>query len=433
MPGHDIVPTPHGSHQFSQSGLSALGQAREEKASIQAKAIDLASREMPEDIDALAQHSAMAQEDLEVQVATSVKGLSDLSDVVRAKTRACHQANWAYATPRDALTPNIWKTLGITYAVFWGETGMNTMVLSAEGKMSPADALIIAAIFSFVNITIAQLIGFLALRNMGYRLRPELEAEDPRPRKARRFGLIFLLVGLPILFVQFFAAARFRVNGSHEDVFSFERVSFLETFNDSIALLLIAIALVCAAINVLKGYSGYIEPLPGFAEPWKAVDVIDEEASAHTESSIEQIEDAAENAADIIEQTGAEIEEDVSAFSNDLKELVSEIHSLNAFIDTACRTEINLARSLHSAREFVPANADGAEAEIKSVFDALKIEETNLQPLHDKLHRAKGLLIRVEALRNDMELKLSGSIARIETAHGRYHTDRPLFDRTLIQ
>ncbi len=133
-----------------------------------------------------------------------------------------------------------------------GEGGMTATTMIAEGRMDVVAGIGYGMIFACINVIVGMVAGYFCLRYVGLRLNsPAPETGDSLKRFAAKAGFAFFILTLIVLI---FSAARVRTLGGHEHIFTFTEVSFLATFNDGLAIIIIVIGLVSSLIAIWKGY-----------------------------------------------------------------------------------------------------------------------------------------------------------------------------------
>lgn len=427
--GTNLVPT---QTHLTQSGLKRAEELGIERAEIEALAEDINAQVVPTDIADLETHLSEAGARLRDQKDAALSLLKRQTQIRVEGLQAFQQCQWEHALTRDAIRPNVTATLLISYLFFSMEALAKAAVMSAGGLMSPEAALLFGAIFAFINVLLAQLMGYFGLRYLRYRQRDTLEEENAIPRKLRRFGLIFLLGAGAILTNLIFVAARVRVTGSHEDIYSFTEVSFLATFNNGFSLIIIAIAFASTVVGIQKGYSGYGDSNPEIEARAKAIERTDQDAEQSANLNMDQIEGAALKVCEIAEQQTHEIR----GISQTLEASAQELNHLskvqNAKCETSCLKELSRLESLSTGRQFVGGAPISSPEGVRAVFDALRVDEEAFSDVNAKVEHAKGLVVRAEAALSQFEAQCDAAITEIEGELSQYFATEPVLDRTRI-
>ncbi|MEM6410176.1 MAG: hypothetical protein AAF683_01415 [Pseudomonadota bacterium] len=236
-----------------------------------------------------------------------------------------------------------WMNTVLLIIPFWLlEGGMAGAILIAEGRMDVVAGLGYGLIFALVNILLGVLIGYLPLRYLSYRT--PLDLSDPDADQGltantlliRGLSSLALVVGLAAEAVLIFGAARLRALGSHEGVFDFSEIGFWETFDDSLAIILVVIGTSSVILAVMKGYSGLTDPIPGYSEAFfSATADIEDAAEDIVDEADEAIESLSEAALDQAEERIAAARERPAQAFDALNEMAADIDAHNDAVRTA--------------------------------------------------------------------------------------------------
>lgn len=184
-----------------------------------------------------------------------------------------------------------------------------------------------------------------------------------------------------------FTGGRVRVTGGHDAIFDFSTVSFGATFNDGLALVVMVAAALSVALAVAKGFSGFIDPVPGYSAHASAGQTIIGAAEEQVEEGLEGISEIAEGAEDEIS--------DGFADPDKVKTLSEAIMRFNGRVDEdraqmAVMAEETWQRDCHIAGSAVPKSAV-----VTPMLDALKLDAAALNggqasiPTLDRLRAAR--------------------------------------------
>lgn len=214
-----------------------------------------------------------------------------------SRARDCIVSKWSYQTTRDASFPNRFWTVFTSSALIVLEASATAAILAESGRvpleLAGALGLTVAGTANVAG-TIGGLVG---LRYAGYRKRPEIEAERPWHFLARRLGgAAVVSVCALTQGVLGFAAARLRTPGGDEALFDFVAAPLSSTLNSGMSLGLLAMSATFAAIALAKGRDGWLDPMPGFQEPFARLRKVDDEAANIADQAAERIDAAADDA-----------------------------------------------------------------------------------------------------------------------------------------
>lgn len=285
---------------------------------------------------------------------------------------------------RALKKPDVLGTMAMVTVGWTAETVLATVSLAADGHVDVVTAMGIGAAFSTANSGVGLATG-QALRFANYRNQADNSRKGDRLVRGFGIGGVAGLLGTAALLL--FTAARVRVTGSHDSVFDFTDVGVFATFNDAFAIIIAATAALSFGIAVAKGYSGFSDPILGFADHVGTAGAkIPEQAQDLVEDALEQLDDIAEAA-----------EEDVLALWDDADEidaLVKDILDFNASIEIA-KAELRVFVIRDWEEHSIVADAVLPRPEMDfSAFDALHIDPSQLsfaepqQALIDQLRAA---------------------------------------------
>lgn len=301
---------------------------------------------------------------------------------------------------RDLKTPDKLITSFLIMLGWLVETIFTTISLVADGHLDLIPAMGFAATFSTVTVGLGIAAG-ACLRYVLYRSQNPLQR--PIYRKVRRFGRAGLDFVLIIAFLMIFVGGRVRVTGGHENIFEFSDVSFAATFDDGLALVIMVAAGLSFAMSVVKGYSGFSDPVVGYEDhAGRQAAGIDDDAA-----------NIADNAVDVVGEILADAEDDIADLlepSNDLFDLQAAIAAYNADVLNA-KDEVRVfAEEERERQEFASGHRLPPDAMNLEPFDKLLIDP-------DALPEPQALSEELDALR---QAHLDAS-TRITTALATYY------------
>ncbi|MEL6767081.1 MAG: hypothetical protein AAFP17_07870 [Pseudomonadota bacterium] len=278
-------------------------------------------------------------QDIVAQAQQALEGLATKRDAAGGFYRLIQATYQTFRPPR--LTD--WMNTILVIIPFWVlEGGMAGAILIAEGRMDVVAGLGYGLIFALVNILPGVLIGYLPLRHLAYRT--PLDVSDPDADQGltantlliRGLSAIGLIIGLAAEAVLIFGAARLRALGSHDGVFDFSEIGLWETFDDSLAIIVVVIGVCSVILAVMKGYSGLTDPIPGYAEAYlSATADIDDAAEDIVDEAEEAIEKLSETALDQAEERIATAKERPTHAFDALNEIAADIDAHNDDVRTA--------------------------------------------------------------------------------------------------
>lgn len=409
--------------QEMQSPIASFGAGR---AAIQNDIRQLEHEAAPPSVPELDRQVEQAFETIRKTTENAQAALAKLSVRRQAKAQYFRFLAWLNGITRNIITPDPYNTVFIVM-VFWLLEGLLTgTMMIAEGRMGIVIGFAYGLVFALVNVIVAVLTGFYALRYMTYRAKsPEPEDNDRLIRRVALGGFAFAIL---ILLVLIFSAARVRALGTHHGIFDFETVGFFQTFDDGIAIIIIVIGIASSFIGIIKGYGGFADPVPGLSQAKRdAEDGINEQAQDIVEDYSGLIEDAVESVAERVEDSL----EDISEITANRRERFSQA---SAAVD-AHNNDIQQAKgdlsAKHNLRVRIKEELTGKRCACPpldlSGLDALLIDPPSLNLLDKSpdmsadIERLRGRILDLEAFRDQ-------AIIQIKTAHAEFLASAPDLD-----
>ena len=328
---------------------------------------------------------------------------------------------------RPATKPDPLKAILLVMICGLTEGAMAGALMVGEGAMLPTQGLMFGMVFAFINIAVAITGSFYGLR---YGLNTKAAAGSNGSKDFRRlggwacFGFSLLIVILLIV-----TASRVRAVGSHHDIFSWDKVGFLQGFNDGFAVALLALVIVSSFIAYAKGYSGFSDPVPGYTKARREVeDDIIAEISALREQYEQDVDDAFEEtedqALDAIDDAEAYLED----IEDDLNALIQDVAAHNDALESVkdmLRQQADIqARNYEAVTRQAPEVVPDLEL---SAFDALRLEPPALTDLPN-LTDVQSQITHIRVTLAELTQTHSGTIAGIADAHGAFLAASPDLD-----
>ncbi|MEM8625815.1 MAG: hypothetical protein AAGG47_20185 [Pseudomonadota bacterium] len=323
---------------------TTLGRLRSQSASIRAdaRAVLAKASSAGTSTDPVAQTLDAAEgamQDIVAQAQQALEGLAAKRDAAGGYYRLIQAT---YQTFRPPKITDWMNTILVIIPFSLLEGGMAGAILIAEGRMDVVAGLGYGLIFALVNILTGILVGYLPARHLAYRT--PLDLSDPAADQGLTFNTLLIRglsafgvgVGLAAEAVLIFGAARLRALGSHEGVFDFSEIGFWETFDDSLAIIVVVIGVCSVILAMMKGYSGLSDPIPGYAEAYlSATADIDDAAEDIVDEAEEAIETLSEAALDQAEKRIAAAKERPALAFDALNEIAADIDAHNDDVRTA--------------------------------------------------------------------------------------------------
>lgn len=333
---------------------------------------------------------------------------------------------WLNGITRNVTTPEWSDTLSILMVFWLFEGGLTGTMMIAEGRMDVRTGFSYGGVFALVNIITALITGYYPLRYLTYRLNsPEPEPHDHIIRKVALGGFVFSIFTLLVLI---FSAARVRALGTHDGIFDFTAVGFFETFNDGIAIIIIVIGLASSFIAIVKGYSGFSDPVPGLSQARRdaedgineqALDIIDDYAELADKAADGAIE-RVETSLDDIEDITADKRQRFSQASAAIDAHNNHIHEVKGRLSAKHRGRIHIKEALSGKRcACLPLDL--------KAFDALLLEPLDLGLL-DKCSDMSADIERIRSRLSDLESLHANAIAELNAAHTDFLASAPDLD-----
>lgn len=279
---------------------------------------------------------------------------------------------------RPVKFPDILTTILLSVFGAVAETIMTSTGLVADGHVEPIVGFGFGLMFSSVTVALGLMTGYFCLRYINYKTHATvLNPTDLTKRHMARFGLGSSLLTLLIMV---FTAARVRITGGHDNLFSFDEVSFAATFNDGLAIVIMIVAVLSYCIALWKGHSGFSDPEPDYADhAGFANEEIDELAEEIVEDTLDDIDDTFEAAEDFIMSSSPSPEDETEIFS--------EIQNHNdAVIEEKLKAEVFFQQECERAEFIQQEKMDRPNLDF-DVFDQLLIKTNALKPTesHNKI------------------------------------------------
>ena len=322
---------------------------------------------------------------------------------------------------RHIREPNIAASIFLIMAFWLAEGCITGAMMTLEGKMLVFAGFTYGLIFAGINVLVGLLTGFLALRPAIAGLqRPDKHGLDYLGLFVSWAGVA---IGICALAVLIFSAARVRALGGHHEIFSFEHVSLLGTFNDAITLMIVVLGIASSLISIREGFSGFTDPVPGLSEAAKSAserinDQVDEGTEAALDQIADQVDDLIEEAEDALEDSKKEI----AAYEKAVLSANQSIRELNAFIDRARREVMLQFETRQGLEEQITLRAPPDHLRpSEDLFEELKLAELSIpatgntdppeaRELQTLIGRLRAERAKTEA---DIEAKRSGFFASI--------------------
>ncbi|MBI1208198.1 MAG: hypothetical protein GC191_13045 [Azospirillum sp.] len=346
-----------------------------------------------------------------------------------AETQAYRAFQIDHGIEREATCPDIQSTVMVTQGAVLAEAAVTAGLLVSDGKLAPVEACIYGLSFAGINVAVGLAAGYFGCRFAGYRVNaPDARPRDEHVRLAAWAGLGASAGALTLLNL---AAARTRATGSHKDIWNFEKVSFLGTFDDYFAIAILILGALGAVLAVYKGWTGIKDPVPGYTEARQAAE---DDILYAAEELRAQFEDATEtqfeDAFDALEPEIERFEEDRETLRTGWLELASLVsahnHTVEAARDAARRqAEADQVRESFIARPRERATVSGFD---DSAFTALLIPEA---PLSTFENADAGEPALIAALRAVLASAHADAAAAVLDAHTAFLTDSAPFDPSI--
>ncbi len=318
------------------------------------------------------------------------------------------------AIDRECLHPDVLKTIFTVVFCILGEGTIAGAMFALEGKTGLVGGFAYGLSFATVNVLSGMAIGFFTLR---YWLDYYNRIGTYRLRRAIACACFFIFTGF--LCVLIFSAARVRVTGSHSNIFDFETVSFLSTFNDALTLVIIALGVLGSVVAIYKGYKGLSDPIPGFSEsdlyPKRTVD---RPVQAMVDSTLDRLDEMYDNAVDDIESAIDEAEDFHEAQHQKATTLQKKLVSHNALI-----TQLSLKIKNHTSAEgFINQSKDTLSLDISHLH--IPIAET-LAPLTQHSRASPDY----NTLLSRLQTAYESGINHVQAAHAAFLNSTTLFEQ----
>lgn len=296
------------------------------------------------------------------------------------------------------------------------------VLMIAGGHMGVIAGFSYGLIFAFSNVITGMLAGYFTLRHARYKASAvNLTSQDKRIQVQGKLGF-YALLGVLVLLI--FVAARVRATGSHEAVFSFNDVSFFQTFNDAMAIVIIVIASASSFVAIFKGYK--IDPIVGLSAAQEfATDAINADVEGFVFDTDDMVTDRIENvledahdALKRIENVERQRADGLAKINNPRREFNHEIEVAKNALIARQRHEIDRYEQIKGVK-IDPIPDLGLE-----VFDALKLPLISDADYNDA-HEGAAQAVELRALVSDLEAALDDARSKIQVAHTQYRATQP--------
>ena len=369
----------------------------------------------PEETDQSLEETTRACE-AEIKHSAEVACVMLLNVLFKARTVACRELRYfrlINEIHHTAASPVIINTLLIIGPLMSIEGIAMGITMMANGDLNPVPAVGYGLVFSAVNVALAVSAGFFCTRYLTYRVHSKYpEARDEKIRKLARYGLA---AHLGILALLVFSTLRVRATGSHEGIFHFGEVGFLATFDNGFTLAILGISFLSTVIGVYEGRKGFSDIVPEYTEVQRRAEIIiDDQAEALVDDTMESLEDHAQSAGDDVLDRVEEREESLNGFNDALNAIHGEIVQYNNQVLSA-KDEARVYAVEQSEIDALPPCTSKLDA-----FDALLLTTEILPQTLDTGHPLSG-----DALVGRLNRARSEASAQVLAAHAEFLTRKP--------
>ncbi|MEM6890510.1 MAG: hypothetical protein AAF636_20610 [Pseudomonadota bacterium] len=255
---------------------------------------------------------------------------------IEAQKTAAHAARFALRkfmaelnVYRPPHTPNILVILLTLMVGTIGEAVFATISLYSDGRMDLIPAMGFALTFAIMT-TVLGLAAGAVLRFVGYRSKVRKQSPEFRfVRWTARFGFLSVVA---VTALMIFVGGRVRVTGGTINIFSFADVGFAATFNDAMALVIMVASTLSFCLSISKGYSGFTDPLPGYAaHAGKSDEDYADEVSWTVATVLDQVDEVVDTAVGTLETVQQdpdavdELREDTLSFNATVRSTKADI------------------------------------------------------------------------------------------------------------
>ncbi len=306
---------------------------------------------------------------------------------------------------RPVHIPDLFSTGLIIGSCWLLEGGVSTGLFMADGiELIPAMATGFAV--AGVNLITSCTMGFFGLRYFVHKIK------QIRFAAYGGFGIGVLMLGL-----LHFGAARSRVMGGHGDIFDFSEIGVFSTFGDYFAMALFVLGVISSVIAIYKGLHGFADCYPEYQKIFEDThQAIDNAAEDFYATSSETIEEAFNKASDELTEAYEQSSTARKAYATAWHNLQNAIASNNAEID---RTVTRIDAVLHddAIREsFIHQHAVTVNERHSTLLNTFKVTPLTGQP--DVIPDP----VDIQALQSELqEIYVSGALA-LDNSFNDFHT-----------
>lgn len=338
--------------------------------------------------------------------------------------RAEYLRNVEYSSGNDTpFMPHDWmRTLLITQFLVLVEIIFVGGALISGGHMDVPSALTTAAIFAVTNSITGLMIGYHFVRRAVFKIKaPELSTHD---RRIQKWGRIGTFIGLIVLVILIFVAARVRATSSHAAIFDFSIVGFFQTFGDGMVWLIITIAIVSCGAAIHEGYR--IDPVMGLADAHHyATDDLNEEVKRFVFRSIDGVLRRVSPLLAQAHNSLAQIDAADRQRASTLTELNAARRTFNHQIEAAKNTIRTRHQNDGKRYEAVKGIALDALPDIDlTAFNTLRLPLLSEADI-DHANERTADVAQLRTLVSDIEAKLGDTLGAFEAAHANYRAKQP--------
>lgn len=312
--------------------------------------------------------------------------LADLKSARRDAEQAARLFREEHKITRELKRPNLFATTALIFITGTTEALVTMFALSADGKMDVLPATAFAGVFAVANIAIGLLTGGVARFNNH---RSECSIVKRGDKAIRRAAKLCVAACASLGAALIFTAGRVRATGEHDGIFTFDPLSFADTFQDSVGVAIMVFAFVSYVVSVVKGYSGIWDPIPGYSD---AVGKSDQEI---LKSAEQIVDDGFDRIDETATSTAKELEE-LMARPDDADALIRALLAFNAEVDDAMSDlAVFLSREWEQHAILEGTDTPRPKADL-SAFENLKFDVAELvttspgREALDRLHQAQG-------------------------------------------
>ncbi|OHU89199.1 MULTISPECIES: hypothetical protein [Pseudoalteromonas] len=345
-----------------QSALSPLGDKR---AKVEQGLLEVETLE-PEQNNSI-DFSAGLQDEIDHVLSRTAEDLPDKLCAIDNAQNEINTFKTELGIERDPTMPNVLFNFLFFAALTGCESILNaSFFATAHLTGSPVDALTLAGLIAFTNVTVSATFGFFVLRYSSYGKNAIDPSDYGLNRSLAKVGLTLFVIIAALFHLEIGL-----VRSQESLVVTHSVDSYLAIFNVPEAIFLILTGSCLSLLSFVKARTAFSDPIPGYSALYRALEQAVEDKEDLREEATEQIEVLIEDCLDEFESRKKADDKAREAYNSavlDVKALISDLE--NHLYQSQTRLYQN-AQTLVSKFKLTPDEIADLNLEIVCRFDSL--------------------------------------------------------------